>query len=241
VVSALPLDKVKRSWHEQWILGVPFANSMYSSEIGIKIDKQLSGGPGSFAVFLNNSGIDYLYTYNSGSVDRLGFSLHDPRFRKISTVSTYGYEQGRVQMSLYKVTALPSDTPCVRCRPVTKTEISGTYPSDDEGKSYWASAASAYINVTNSGPLKAWYDTLISTPVTFDIYSLNKQKIEISDAGRKILVNLEPNRGFRYTARASSVNPIRITAQLPCAQPKEIFSDSKDPRNLCFNIFNVNS
>jgi len=241
VVLALPLDKVMRSWHEQWILGVPFVNSMYSSEIGIKIDKQLSGGPGSFAAFLNNSGIDYLYTYDSGSLGRLGFSLHDPRFKKISTVSTYGYEQGRVQMSLHKVTALPSDTPCVRCRPVTKTEISGTYPSDDGGKSYWASAASAYINVTNSGPLKVWYDTLISTPVTFDIYSLNKQKIEISDAGRKILVNLEPNRGFRYTANASSVSPIRITAKLPCAQPKEIFSDSKDPRNLCFNIFNVNS
>lgn len=240
-VLALPLDKFMRSWHEQWMLGVPFANSMYDREIGRTIDKQLSGGPGSFAAFLNKSGINYLYTYDLGSFSMLGFNLREPRFKKITTMSTYGYEQGRVWMSLYKVTALPSDKPCVSCKPILKTEISGTYPSDDVGKSYWASANSAYINVSMTGPLRVWNDSLASTSVTFDIYSLNKQKIEISDANGKVTVFLEPNRGYRYTARASSVNPVRVTAQLPCAQPKEIFSDSQDPRSLCFNIFNVNS
>lgn len=240
VVLALPLTKFIRTWHEQWMLGVPFTNSMYDAEIGRRIDKQLSGGPGSFAAFLNKSGIDYLYTYDSGALAMLGFNLYEPRFKKISTLSTYGYEQGRVKMSLYKVTALPGDMPCVRCHPITKTVITGTYPSDD-GKSYWASADSAYLNVTNSGPLKVWNDTLVSAPLTFDVYSLNRQRIEISDSNGKIVVNLESNRGFRYTALASSVRPVRITAKLPCAQPKKLFSKSEDPRSLCFNIFNVNS
>ena len=241
VVLALPLTKFIRTWHEQWILGVPFANSMYDAEIGIGIDKQLSGGPGSFAAFLNKSGINYLYTYDSGSLAMLGFNLYEPRFKKLSTLSTYGYEQGRVKMSLYKVTALPRDEPCVRCHPITKTVITGTYPSDDGGKSYWASVDSAYLNVTNSGPLKAWNDTLVSAPLTFDVYSLNRQRIEISDSNGKIVVNLEPNRGFRYTAHASSVRPVRITAKLPCAQPKKLFSKSEDSRFLCFNVFNFNS
>jgi hypothetical protein len=240
-VLALPLDKFQRTWHEQWILGVPFANSMYKGEVGVKIDKQLSGGPGSFASFLNWSGIHYLYTNDLGSLDLLRFGLHEPRFRKITTVSTYGYEKGRVKMSLYKVTAQPSDVPCVVCRPITQTEILGTYPSDDGGKSYWTSTDLVQIKVTNSGPLKIWFDTLISRPVTFDVYSLNRQKIEISDSGGTKVVTLEPNKGFRYVAQASSVNPVRIKSQLPCAKPMSIFANSKDPRDLCFNIFNVSS
>jgi len=96
-------------------------------------------------------------------------------------------------------------------------------------------------NVTNAGPLNVWIETLASTPLTFDIYSLNSQKIEISNSNGKITVDLEPNRGFRYTAHASSVSPVRIVAKLPCAQPKKLFAKSEDPRSLCFNIFNVNS
>jgi hypothetical protein len=240
VVLALPLNKFQRTWHEQWMLGVPFANSMYDKKIWITIDKQLSGGPGSFAAFLNKSGVNYLYTYDLGSFSMLRFNLREPRFKKIATMSTYGYEQGRVQMSLYKVTALPSDKSCVSCSQILKTEISGTYPSDD-GMSYWASTDSAYINVTNTGPLNVWNDTSALTSLTFDVYSLNRQRIEISDSNGKVAVILEPNRGFRYTAQASSASPVRITAQLPCAKPKEIFLNSKDPRILCFNIFNVNS
>jgi len=240
LVLALPLTKFIRTWHEQWFLGVPFANSMYNAEIGMKIDKQLSGGPGSFAAFLNRSGIDYLYTYDSGSLEMLGFRVDEPRFKKIASISTYGYEQGRVQMSLYKVTALPDDMPCVSCIPIKKNKISGTYASDDGGKSYWASAESAYINVSNSGPLNVWREPLVSTVVTFDVYSLNKQIIEISDLGGKIVVNLEPNRGFRYTAAASSVNPVRITAKLPCAKPILVIPKSTDTRSLCFNIFDFN-
>lgn len=241
VVLALPLDKFKRTWHEQWILDVPFANSMYNAEVGIDIDKQLAGGPGSFAAFLNRSGIDYLYTFDSGTVEMLQFGLHEPRFKKISTMSTYGYEKGRIQMSLYRVTALPNDAPCVSCRPITQTEISGTYPSDDGGKSYWASTDFVEIKVTNSGPLKIWEDTLVSTPVTFDVYSLNRQRIEISDSKGKTTVDLEPNRGFRYMANASSESPVRIKSQMPCAQPQKILAGSMDPRSLCFNLFNVNS
>jgi hypothetical protein len=211
---------------------------MYSSVLGEKVDEQLSGGPANFASFLNNAGITHLYTYSSGSKELLGFNLNNPRFEKVATVSSYGYEQGRVPMSLYKVNALPGDQPCVYCPANVRIEISSTYPSDD-GQSYWASAAPANVNIRASGPLKLWNHTLTSTPVTFDVYSLTSQKIEINDSVGNRLVELVPNRGLRFTALASSTKPIRITAKLPCAEPRKLFSESQDPRSLCFNIFNI--
>jgi hypothetical protein len=239
VVMAAPENKVGRSWHEQWFMEVPFGNSLYNDQIFQDFDKQAANGEASLAAFLNQKGINYLYTFANADKQEFGFPLTGRRFRKLATVSSFGYEDGPTLMALYKVSSLPGDTPCSECKGVTQVETNENLVSDDGRFSFWNIGSTAEIKGYLSGPFNFWRDQDGKYELTFDVYSLNHQILSIKDLNGYSRVQLKENFGYRIVQVFSRDQAIEIMAEEKCAIPREIITGSTDGRQLCFNISNL--
>jgi len=239
VVMAAPENKVFRSWHEQWFMEIPFGNSMYDSQVFRDFDKQAANGEASLAAYLNKNGINYLYTFANADIQEFGFPLSGPRFRKLATVSSFGYEVGPTLMALYKVTSLPGDKPCTVCIGISKVETNDDLVSDDKGLSFWNIGSTAKINGYLSGPFNSWRDQDGPFELTFDVYSLNRQILSIKDLNGYSRVQINENIGYRIVQVLNRNQAVEIMAEEKCAIPREIIKGSLDPRQLCFNISNL--
>ncbi len=239
VVIAAPENKIFRSWHEQWFMEVPFGNSMYDSQVFRDFDKQAANGAASLTAFLNKNGINYLYTYANTDMQEFGFPLSGPRFSKLATVSSFGYEAGSTLMALYKVTSLPGDKPCTVCVGLSKVETNDDLVSDDKGLSFWNIGATAEINGYLSGPFNSWRDQDGTYELSFDVYSINRQILSIKDLNGYSRVQIFENIGYRIVKTLNKNQAVEIMAEEECAIPREIIRGSTDSRQLCFNISNL--
>ena len=239
VVMAAPENKVGRSWHEQWFMEVPFGNSMYDNQFFRDFDRQAGNGEASLVAFLNENGINYLYTFANTEMQEFGFPLSGPRFRKLATVSSFGYEVGPILMALYKVTSLPGDKPCTVCIGLSKVETNDDLVSDDKGLSFWNIGSTAEINGYLSGPFNSWRDEDGTYELSFDVYSLNRQILSIKDLNGYSRVQIFENTGYRIVKTLNKNQAVEITAEEKCAVPREIIRGSTDSRQLCFNISNL--
>lgn len=236
VVMAVPELKSGRSWHEQWMFNVPFGNSMYDSSVFEKLDKQITNGAPSAAAYLNEQGIRYLYTFKDFGATEFGFDLVKPRFTELATVQTFNYENGLSLMALYKVTAQPGDSPCSACVAIPKLQLNEWLSSDDKGKSYWNQYKAAEIKgymAYRFGSLGDYSKTMI---VSFTLFSLNEQVIEMRSLNGIETLLLSPGTTYEFQKLINWSNPLRIESKKPCAVPQELDLNSRDPRGLCFNI-----
>lgn len=239
VVMAAPENKIGRSWHEQWMMNVPFGNSLYNRQTFQEFDRQAGNGEASLAAYLNKSGINYLYTYASEDKQEFGFPLNTKRFRKLATVTSFGYEEGPTIMALYKVSSFPGDTTCSTCKAVTRVETNRNLVSDDGGFSYWNTGSTAQIKGYLSGPFNSWRDLDGTYELSFDVYSLNNQTLSVKDLHGYSRIGVEANVGYRVVRIFNLEEAIEIVAEKKCAIPKELIQGSKDPRGLCFNVANI--
>ena len=237
VVMAAPETKLGRSWHEQWMMGVPSGNSLYNKQVFEDFDRQAASGKASLAAFLNKNGINYLYTFASPDKQEFGFPLTGKRFNKLATVLSFGYEDGPTLMALYKVTSLPGDEPCETCRAIPKI-VTNEYLVSDDGVSYWNIGSTGTINGYLSGPFNFWRDQDGTYELTFDVFSLNRQILSIKDLNGYSRIQLKENFGYRIVQVFNKKQSVEIMAEEKCAIPQEIIRGSSDSRQLCFNVSN---
>ena len=212
---------------------------MYDSQVFRDFDKYAANGEASLAAYLNENGINYIYTFASPDKQEFGFPLTGRRFRKLATVSSFGYEAGPTLMALYKVTSLPGDKPCSLCMGSSRVETNENLVSDDKGLSFWNIGSTAKINGYLSGPFNSWRDQDGTFELTFDVYSINRQILSIKDLNGYSRVQIFENIGYRIVKTLNKNQAVEIMAEEKCAIPREIIRGSTDSRQLCFNISNL--
>ncbi len=245
VVVALPHRKVGRGWHEQWILNVPFVNGTIENGILADVDRSAAAGPGSLASFLASKEIthvlaprDYKMTTHSVLGQR-NFKLQSPRFIEVGRANTWGYENGLIELVLYKVSPFLGDQPCSECLGYSQIITPPNMVRDGEQPYFWSTYMGGTLSAHIGGPLGIWkiQDRPQLVEITFG--TLTTQVLEVTDGVQKIKLRI-PAGAIRTVqlkqdqARGISINPLK-----KCYSPQEMNPEVNDTRPLCFRIDSV--
>ena len=244
-ILALPRWKVGRGWHEQWILNVPFVNGAIENGILADVDRSAAAGPGSLASFLASQEIthvlaprDYKMTTHS-VLGQKNFKLQSPRFIEVASANTWGYENGLIELVLYKVSPFLGDQPCSECLGYSQIITSPNMVRDGEQPYFWSTYMGGTLSAHIGGPLGIWkiQDRPQLVDITFG--ALTTQVLEITDGVQKIKLQI-PAGAIRTVqlkqdqAREISINPLK-----KCYTPQEMNPEVNDTRPLCFRIDSV--
>ena len=245
VVLALPQWKMGRSWHEQWILDVPFVNGTIENGILADVDRSAAAGPGSLASFRASKEITHVLAprdFELTTVAASGpktFKFQSPRFIEVADANTWGYEKSLIELVLYKVSPFPGDKPCNECLGYSQIITPPNMVRDGEQPYFWSTYMGGTLSAHIGGPLGIWkiQDKAQVVEITFGTQTT--QVLEITDGFQKIKLQI-PAGAIRTVqlkqdqARGISINPLK-----KCYSPQEMNPEVNDTRPLCFRIDSV--
>jgi hypothetical protein len=245
VVVALPHRKVGRGWHEQWILDVPFVNGIIEDGILADVDKSATGGSGSLASFLKSKRITHVLAPRGFELtsdfesDPKTFKLQSPRFIEVANANTWGYENGPIELVLYKVSALPGDKPCSECLGGFQINTPPNMVRDGEQTYFWSTYFGGNVSAQIGGPLGIWKikDRPQFVEITFG--TLRTQVLEISDGAQKIKIRIPAGETRTLRLKQDYAREISINPTKKCYSPQELNAEVNDTRPLCFRIDSI--